>query len=159
MTMAQINVVIELHWEGLLFKRWPGYLLAVLPEIFIEIFCVLSNASISCSRNAHALWWWLWNFIVFSYILQLKFPLNNTMLSSGPTKTITGSSRDKETCFSVYEGKNWDQVTKVIQTTVSTYKRDVTFVLTLGLSIKFIYFPFFKVNGGCLDNYHYRAML
>jgi len=91
------------------------------------------------------------------YILQLKFPLNNTMLSSVPTKAITVSSCDQETCLTLYVGKNWDQVTKVFQTTVSAYKRVVTFVLTLGLSIKFICFPFFKANGSC--HYHYIAML
>jgi hypothetical protein len=37
--------------------------------------------------------------LYFAYILQLKFLLNNTMLSSVPTKTITGSSRDQETCL------------------------------------------------------------
>jgi len=87
----------------------------------------------------------------------LKIPLNKTILLSVPTKTITGSSRDQETCLRVRMGKNWDQATKVFQKTVSTYKRAVTFILKLGLSSKFIYFPFFKANGSC--HYHYIAML
>ena len=54
--MAQTNVGMKLHWEGLLFECWPGYLFAVLPEMCTEFFCVLSSASIAFSINSLALW-------------------------------------------------------------------------------------------------------
>ena len=67
--------------------------------------------------------------LYLAYILQLKFPLNNTILSSVPTKTITGSSREKQTCLRAKIEIKWR---KSFRRRLSTYKRAVTFVFTLG---------------------------